>query len=214
MQLDDLLPYVLNDLPGCPEIMAKQGIILAANEFCQRSLAWNEVQDPVTLRDNVKDYDLDAPSGANPFLIKEAFCGNRQLRPVTFNELQRALPAWQTATSSDPVYYTAATDRTQVTVYPIPLGVPEASKLVLRVSYVPDIKATTIPDFLGSVYLDAIAAGTKSRLMSSPATTYTNSAMAVYYRTVFEDGIATAKAESLHERVPGTVLVTPRLFGF
>ena len=212
MKISDILPYVVNDLPGCPAIIATQGVLLAARELCQRTLCWDEFQDPVALVNKVSSYDLEAPSGASAYTIRDVFCGNAKLRAISMNELQDLLPNWRTATGNMPVFYTRATDRAQVTVYPTPDQVISGTKLVFRVTYVPILSATTVPDFLGTDYLDAITAGAKARLMLSPGATYANPSLAPVHRAVFEDAITQAIAETLHERAQGTVTVRPRAF--
>lgn len=213
MTLDNFLPHVLVELPGCSDPLVKQTLLSCAIEFCQMSLCWDEVQDPVALVDNTRDYDLEAPSGAVPYLVKSVWVGARQLTPVTLRNLQSVLPGWRDATGSEPMYYNAAIDRSQLSVYPLPLNTNGAT-LVVRVALAPRRNASVLPDFLGDQYLDAIAAGVKSRLMAMPGQAWSNLPLVPFYRQTFLDGIFTAKAEMLHERVVGTVTVAPRAFGF
>lgn len=211
VKLDDFLPHLLVELPGCSDPLAKQALLRAAIEFCQQTLAWDEVQDPRPLVDGLPDYDLEAPTGAAVFVVRDVWLGSAQLGPVTMAELQRVLPAWRTAESSTPAFYNAAIDRSQIRIFPIPRNAGSA-QLVLRVAYVPTAAATTLPDFLGGQYLDALCSGTKARLMAMPGQDWSQPALVPFYGQRFADGVLEAQAERLHERVVGTVTARPRSF--
>lgn len=211
MKLTDFMPHLMVELPGCSMPLVMQTLVRVAHEFCQRTLAWDEMQDPFSLVSGVRDYDLEAPTGAVPFMVRDVWMGNRRLRPVTIAELQQVLPGWQKAASSAPAFYNLAADRATVSLFPTPKG-EFVAQVVMRVAYVPANNATSLPDFLGTQYLDAICAGAKSRLMAMPAQTWSQPALVPFYRDQFDRGIDQAKAESLHERVQGTVTAQPRRF--
>lgn len=211
MLLTDFLPHFMVELPGCSVPLAMQTLVRVAHEFCQRTLVWDEVQDPFRLVSGLRDYDLEVPTGAAVAMVREVWMGNRLLRPTTMPALQLVLPAWQTATSSAPAFYNLAADRLAISFFPIPSGAITVP-VVMRVAYVPANNATSLPDVLGTQYLDAICAGVKSRLMAMPAMTWSQPPLVPFYREQFERGIDQAKAESLHDRAQGAVGVRPRRF--
>lgn len=213
MNLDSFLNSIMIEVPGCSDPLARQMVLDAAGEFCQRTLAWDELADPVSLVDGERNYDIDAPTGARAFVVRDVWVDARQLKPVTMAELQSVLPAWRTATSTDPLFYNAALDREQLSVFPTPLGA-SGSQMVMRVALMPKSGATTLPDFLGTYYMDAITAGAKARLMAIPNQAFTNFKLVPLMRQQFDEGVFQACAESLHARVPGLVSVRPRQFGF
>lgn len=213
MLIDDFLSYVLVETPGCPIPMARMQVISAADEFCRQSRCWNEFQDFITLVDGVNEYDIDSPADAVAHVVLGAWVGSVALTPASIAELQLVLPAWRVATGNLPRYYNKMLDRSSIAVYPIPAG-SLGAQLSLRVSYAPSASAKTIPDFLAERYREAIASGTKSRLMAMPGQPWSNPSLVSYYRDIFVSGMAIAQAELLHEQSPGLVTVRPRAFGF
>jgi len=213
MTLDDLMQYLLPELPGCPDPTVRLAILRAAREFCNETLAWTETQDPVLAVDGTSTYDVDLPSGSSLVMVRDVFVGNRRLTPVTVASLQTQLPAWQTAQASEPSFYRMTDDRTGINVYPIPLNA-NSVYLVIRAAYAPKPSATTLPDILGGIYLDAITSGVKANLMAMPNTNWTNPGLSAYYQGIFKSGKQTAKEDQFHEGVQGPVFVTPRPFGF
>lgn len=209
----DLLPYILPEVPGAPTTLVEQAIMRTANDFCWETGVWNEIQDPIAVQDNISEYDLDAPSGAQIVTIKSIWMVNRELVPVTMERLQELIPNWQEATGSDPAYYNSATDYSTVRIYPIPLGV-NGAKMTIRAIYTPDQFGSYLPKFLVTTFLDEILAGAKSRLMQMPNKEWTNLQMAVVNATVYAEGITKAKVFIAHDKVAGSVRVRPVRYGY
>lgn len=214
MKLDDFLPHVLVELPGCSDPLVKQTLVRVAVEFCQRTLAWDEIQDPIALLDGVSEYEICVPSGGQVYQVRDVWIRNRRLRPITLQDLQLEMPDWRESCASEPSSYNLALARGTLSVFPKLLNVPSGTAMVLRVAYVPSNSATVLPDFLGQQYLNAIAAGVKSRLMAMPNQAWTQPALVSFYWQQFEEGVFNARAEALHDRTFGTVSVTPRRYGF
>ena len=211
MNLDDFLPHLLPDLPGCPDSIVKQQLLFAVIEFCQETHAWNEIQDPIQVRERVNEIDVDTPTGARIVAVKDVWASSRKLRPVTMPQLFELIPNWQIAEGSEPTYYNASTDYRTMRIFPIPIDVND-STLTLRVAYAPKMDATSIPDELAIKYWDALIGGAKARLMVIPGKAWTNSQMSAYNRGIFNDGILKAKISALHDRVEGSLSVRPHPF--
>lgn len=212
MNLESFFPYVLPEVIGCPDPTIRSAILMAANEFCRETLAWTEIQDPVALINGEPNYEIDMPSGSFAYTVRDVWLGNRRLSPKTMSALQDAMPQWATSTSNEPVYYNAAPERGLIRVFPTPANA--VGSLVIRAAYVPKLDATTLPDFLGQRYLDTLCSGAKSRLMLLPGQPWSNPQGGVYHLQRFTDGIIAARIEEAHDRVPGTITVRPRAFGF
>lgn len=211
MNISEIVPYVTVEVPGCPEVLIKQAIVQAGIEFCTETLAWQEIQDPVTVIDKSNEIDIDTPTGARIVTVKDIWASNRKLRPVTMEQLFEKLPNWQEAYGSEPTYYNASADWQTIRIYPIPLEANRA-KLTMRVAYAPTLASTTIPDELGIKYLDAFTGGAKARLMMMPGRSWTNAQMAGVYRQQFNDQMLKAKIDILHDRVQGSLSVRPHPF--
>jgi hypothetical protein len=211
MNLEDFLPHLLPDLPGCPDTLVKQQLLFGVIEFCQETHAWNEIQDPVRVLDKQYEVDVETPRGARVVAVKDVWASNRKLRPVTMPQLFELIPNWQTAEGSEPTYYNAGIDFRTIRIYPIPIGANRQT-LTMRVAYAPEMSATAIPDELAIKYWDALIGGAKARLMTTPGKAWTNTALALYNRRLFEDGILKAKISALHDRVEGSLSVRPHPF--
>lgn len=213
MTPSDLLPYILPEVPGAPDALVKQAIMRAANDFCTETGVWSEIQDPTPVVDNVNEYDLDAPSGAQVITIKSIWMVNRELVPVTMERLQELIPNWQESKGSDPAYYNCAQDYSTVRIYPIPLGA-NGAKMTIRAIYAPNQFGTTLPAFLVDKYLDEIMAGAKSRLMIMPNKSWSQPQLAMVNATVFNEGVVKAKVFQAHDKVAGSVRVRPVRYGY
>lgn len=212
MKIEALLPYLLADVPGVPDITAKQALILTAMDFCRQTLVWDEIQDPVDLEENVGEYDLDVPIGASIAAVKGVWCMNQELAPVTLSRLAQIMPNWSVATGNLPVYYNSPADSAVLRVYPIPVGV-NGTQITIRAAYAPTLTANTLPDSVVNEYLDTLVAGAKHRLMMTPGKSWSNPQLSAYHRQEYEDGLVKAKIDILHERVQGSITAKPRRFG-
>ncbi len=205
MKLEVFYGHVLPEVLGCPAPTLDARIVAAAAEFCRETLSWSELQDPLTLIDGVFDYDIDPPAGAYTLSILGVWVDGRELRPSPGGMDTAEL-------GNVPYYYNAAQDYGVLRVFPTPSN-PTASMFV-KACYVPIASATTLPDFLGTQYLDVIASGAKAELMLMPGQPWSNPQLSGYYKQRFQDGIIRSRILDSHGRVPGTLRVKPRQFGF
>ena len=213
MTPDQLLPYLLPEVPGVPDALAKQTIMRTCNDFCWETGVWSEIQEPISVQDNVNEYDLDTPSGAQIVTIKSIWMVNRELVPVTMERLQELIPNWQEAKGSDPAYYNCPNDYSVVRIYPIPLGANSA-KMTIRAIYTPDQFGSYVPDFLVTTFLDEILAGAKARLMQMPGKSWSNPQLALVNQIAFTEGITKAKVFIAHDKVAGSPRVRPVRYGY
>lgn len=211
MKLEDFLPHLLTELPGCPDALVQQQLLFATIEFCTETHAWVEIQEPVRLIDAQNEIEVEVPRDTRIVAVKDIWASSRKLRPVTMDQLFERIPNWQTAESSEPVYYNAAVDYRNIRIYPIPKD-SQGRTITMRVAYAPTMTSTTVPDELGIKYWDYLQAGAKGRLMLIPGKSWTNPAMAGVYKQQFEDGKLKAKIDILHDRVQGSVSVRPHPF--
>lgn len=213
MTPEQLLPYLLPEVPGVPDALAVQAIMRTANDFCIESGVWSEIQDPIAVLDNVNEYDLETPKGAQISTIKSIWMVNRELVPVTMERLQEMIPNWQEAKGSDPAYYNCPNDWSVVRIYPIPFGANKA-KMTIRAVYTPDQFGAFLPQFLVDRYLDELLAGTKARLMMMPGKSWTNEQLAAMNQGIYQESIVKAKVFMAHDKVAGNVRVRPVRYGY
>lgn len=212
MLIDDLVHYVRLELPGVMDVIIVQAMAATAMDFCERTRVWDEIQDPVMLIDGVNQYDMEGPTGARVLTIANVWAADRELVPVTMADLMRVLPNWQTAQASQPQYYNAARDRTAITVYPTPMSAQKAP-LTFKAQYAPKRTATTLPDFLGDDHHDALVAGAKARLMVQVNVPWSSPSAGMLHQQAYEQAVAQARIDQLHEQVPASIRVRPVRFG-
>jgi hypothetical protein len=205
MQVTDFSRFVLPEVPGCPEPLLVQEVVQTAFEFCDKTGAWNELQDPVALLVGVADYEIDAPSGAIPLRVTSAWLNGRLMQPTPLRSINQLGVA-----GSEPYYYNAAVERGSIRLFPSP-GVT-GLELTLKTCFAPAMTATTLPDFLMQRYTQVIAAGAKASLMSKPGQPWSNPHMAAVYGAQFASGMNDARAEVMLDQVAGNARITPRRF--
>jgi hypothetical protein len=200
--LDEFLPYVLPDVPGCADVQALGAISSAAIEFCERSLVLQREHDPISVRANVGDYDLSPPSHHLVCKVMKAWYRNRVLVPYAPDDMDDPgtyNPAHSTG-GSTPIGYIQKDERT-ITLCRAP-GADEANAVTLRVALKPTRHATSVDDALFEDWVEVIAAGAKSSLQIVPGKTFSNPQMAAFNQGAFIAGInvAMVKANKGHTR--------------
>ena len=209
MKPENFFPYVLTEVLGCPDPTLRLQIVSAAAEFCRETLAWTESQDAVPLVNGVSDYEIEAPAQSYAYTVRDVWLGGRRLQPITLHAMQ----GMGVGESNEPTHYNASTERGSIRVYPTPINVTDQA-LVMRAAFVPTMAATTLPDFLGQRHMEVIASGAKAKLMMIPGVAWSNPQLGAYYRQIFDAGIVNSRIEEAHDRVPGTIRVQPRSFGY
>lgn len=212
MLLTAFHPFVATEVIGCPDPTINQALLLTAIEFCRETKAWTEIQEPIVLLNGIYEYEMDYPADAQVQTVRDVWIGSRKLDPVTMAGLQSVIPDWSIAQGSEPSHYNLAGEIPLLRVFPIPVNPTQS--MVVRATYTPSISATTLPDFLGQRHIEGIASGAKARLMAMPGTPWSNPELSVYYRSVYDQAILNTRIEEAHDRVPGTIRVQPRSFGF
>ena len=87
MNITDFLPWILGDVPGCPDIVAQRAVVAAAKEFCEGSNVWNVLTDPIVLVDGLAGYDLDIPTDAEIVKVMAVYGPERRLIAKTLDEI-------------------------------------------------------------------------------------------------------------------------------
>lgn len=212
MQIDDIVHYVRLELPAVVDVLIVQTLAAVAMDFCERTRLWDEIQDPTALLDGTSQYDVDVPRGARLLGVSDVWAAGYPLTPITMDALGRVLPAWQSAQSSQPVYYNAARDRAALSVFPTPLGALRAP-LTVRAQFAPLRNATALPDFLAERHLDALVAGAKARLMTQINLPWSSPQTGLYHQQAYDSAVISARIQQIHDRTAGPLRVASRRFG-
>lgn len=188
--LSAFYPLLLPELPDCPEPMMDLHLREVARDFCLRTSAWAVPFDAVNLVALQASYDLDAPeSDAVVTRLTKLTVNTLLLWSDTDPAMDKDAPKYRRAkppftVSNDLLQITLATDE-----------VPTAATtggLQLEGVLQPSRGATTLPDFLLTVYSDAMRVGTLARLMVMGNKPWTDRALASDYRTQWEQKVGYA----------------------
>lgn len=198
---EDFFSRVLIEVPGCPEITATQAIRDSCIEFCEKSLILTRDHDPVTVKANVVDYDLEPPSGYLVIKVMQAWLDHNKLEPLAPDVVRdaavynRLFTAYQAAPST-PLRYLQKDERT-ISVWPVP-DQNFTNGLTMRVALKPTRLSSSVEDVLFEDYAEPIASGAVSRLMSSVGKAYSSPQGASLHRALFVQGLNVARQRSSH----------------
>lgn len=82
MSLDDVLPYVLPYVNGCPDEVAKHHVLLSAREFAQRTHCWLEQQDAIVADADATEYAFNLSEGQDVTRLVALSVGGRDFDVV------------------------------------------------------------------------------------------------------------------------------------
>lgn len=200
---DLFLPQVAPETYGAPKILQIEALRNAAIEFCEKTLVWQEEQDPYPLPNLVMGADpfLDFafPKGVLVWKILHAHLlggGAPLVTPRTSQWCDQNFPGWQ-----DGAQLGRPTNVVQISPEqwaPVPAANGGPWQMVLHVAYKPDRTATSGPDFLYNDYYEQIAAGAKARLMAMGKKPWGDTNMAGVYLGVFNEAIRQANTRQAH----------------
>ncbi len=158
--LDLFFPDLLPLVPGCPEPVAERALLRAAQQFCEKTLAWRVVLDPITTDIEVDTYELDLPDRSELVRIESAKVNGRDRKVKTPNECV-----------SRHADYVECTDGKNLFVNPLPAS---AYDIVLTLTLKPGMRSLGIDDALFDRYSDIIVKGAQGMLQAHPQKSYTS----------------------------------------
>jgi hypothetical protein len=178
VNLEDLAPFVLPSVSGCPEPTLLHHLRQAAIEFCGRTLVWQQDLDPITSVAATDSYLLPMPADAK--LVKLlAFTIDGTEAFVVTPEKGRRLAV---QASSRDVAWTD--DRTNVRINPVPGA--DGLQYVFKAALKPSQAAVAIPDEVGEHYARDIANGALAALLDLENVPWANPVKAATRRIDFE----------------------------
>lgn len=212
MYLDDALPFVTNEISNCPDSVIKQQMLLTLQEFCKETRCWQQQLDPIQLVAGQREYDTTPDSNtARVHVFDRVDCiGVGELDLLDASQTRPA--DWMSATGTVPRRVYAAADGQTLTVYPEPEGA-QLPQLLVHVRLVPKLNADSLPDEVLEKHIEAIASGTKARLMAMINRPWTDASTSGMHRSLFTAAMTDARANAGKTYVSGPTFVTPPSFG-
>jgi len=210
---DAFFPDVLPEVPGCPSDVALRAIRHTVIEFCEKSLINQVTQDPITLRANLADYDLDAPTGFRVQKVMRVWFGGQELEPVAPDDIvgpdiYNSKIGNYTASTAPPKAYTQK-DFSSVSFLPIP-NQTYTNSITMRVALVPLRDSTQFDDFLYEQWGEYIACGAKARLMLNPGKPYSNPDSAAVNQARYTTALNDARQRAIRGNVRSDLSVKLR----
>ena len=144
-----MLPYLMPDVPGCPENMALHALRAAAREFCGRTELWKKelVEIDVVADQQLYSLDPDVTAGVEP-----------EIRRIDKVKLYGAL---MPIDRYDLVEYTSGTPATAQSLRWDDAHIPATAAvdgLIVTAILVPDWATDALPDILMTRWGDGIVA--------------------------------------------------------
>lgn len=186
----DLLPQV----PGCPNIVARNELRSAARVLLSESRAWTAILPVQAIVIDQDTLTLDL-TGAELVRIEEAWYDGTPMDVQTTPEaLSAALgDDWRVQTGTPTAVLMDSPE--VVRLYPVP-NADATTGLKLRVALQPSKTATGMPGDLARRYHEQILAGAKARLMLMPGKPWSNGDLATVQAAVFNQGVDRANLDA------------------
>lgn len=189
---EELYPLLMPELPGCSYPMLDLNLREVAREFCTTTSVWRSTFDGINLLANQLSYDLDTPESESELvrLTKLSIADDlmwvddEYIAPTNRRRTDALVPRPKYNRDEPP--FTLTPDLVQLTL--IANLTPSASLaggLKLEGVMRPARDATQLPDLLVTQYSEAMRLGTLARLMLMGNKTWSNPALAMEYRTAW-----------------------------
>lgn len=191
-------PYVQPEVPGAPQPLIDHYVRQAAIYFLKESQVWTQTLDAIDIVDGTASYTLTVPAsittGAEVSMVKWAWADGNQIFPASQEELSMLNSNWETMTGSALTHYTQLVD-TEIRVFPEP-DFSLTGGLVIKAVLRPTLTSTGVPDWIGTKYVNEIAAKAKADMMGMVSQPWTNPDGETKYSTLFASTLAKATVEA------------------
>lgn len=202
-----LLPYLMVEVPGCTEPLAEQVVRETVIEFCANSHIWRHRMDPMTVRQNVADYDLDdLPRDTVLTKVQSVFIDADRLEPTSEDWLDANIHDWRRRAGL-PQFYMQI-DPSYMTLVLRP-DTTRAKAMHVTVSVQPSRDSTAFPQWIADQYQEDILMGAKARLMKQQSQPWYNPTLSEFYRGRFVLATTTAADISARSLVRTRLRTTP-----
>ncbi len=171
-EAEDFFPFVRTHVPGAPDLLVEQQIVLAARDFCRRTRMWRETSSFDVTGEAVQEA-LGVAGESAVFEVEAVWFDNRHLAPSEY----AARPPGE-----EPGPFVVTMQQ------PNSLLLRANQGGTFRLSYflMPAPGATCLPDFLFDQHVEAIASGATARLLAMPGKEWSNPQFAAIYQATFE----------------------------
>jgi len=164
----------------CPPDKITKAIILSLQDFCTKTLLWEETLDRISIVANTQQYSLSHASGNIISVVNVLYKQNglsddqfKKLNPTSeFFEDNNSSGNWNYQTSTTPTKFYIKNDKT---IYLIPTPTEASGEgLLVKVYLKPLSTATVVEDFFYNDHQETITLGAVSKLLSEEGVPWGN----------------------------------------
>lgn len=160
-----MLPDLLVEVDGCPEVTAIAHLRKAARAFCESTHVWTVTLDLFNTVAATAAYSLDLPAGSSVVRIARVNVGDE--KGVDILDLEDAKAAIDCGRQRTFAWWDAG----QLRIGPTPARVMPVS---VQLSLKPSLGAEGVPDWLAEDHADTIREGAKATLFAMPRKDWTD----------------------------------------
>lgn len=216
--------YCGDSLDECPIPLLQRLVVEAAREVCRDGRIWKLAIPPVTIQNNVSDYDLTATLPLNA-VIDDIDIVRINGQPI----LPYAVDATSPATDQTPYMgggvpggfidncqfqnttYTRP-DAALLTLVPVPNSLG-GSILTASLVLIPALGSSTVPDIAWDEYAEAIEQYVKWKAMTRPGKPYSDPIMGADHKLNWENWAAQLRAKGRFGNITPRMRTVPNDFG-
>lgn len=182
MLWSDFYPWVLPQVPGCPNPTLDLHIRQAVIEFCRRTACYTVTLDDIRANGTDTNFDLDIPSQTQVVRLMAASVNGRDYPLVD------TLRGQQLVRSQSPQDFLFSADKLTVDVWPL----RAAGDLIgLEAMLTPSHTASQIDSDVIAPYMQDVAFGAVGSLMMMPVAEWGNPNLAAINKGLFKSCIDT-----------------------
>lgn len=213
--LDVFLSRLLPQVPGCPDILAKQSLLDSAIEFCEETSVIQSTSSPQTVTAGTATYSLTLPTQQAVSTTLKVWYNTTLLYPATPEQITDILAYVSAAGSSTaargtPSAYYEFTPGV-LGIYPTPITT-SALAFSARIATKPLRSATTLEDVLYNDWVEGLVGGAIGRICSTPGQPFSDAGRSAAGYSKFWMDVAKATNVALRGRVRSSIAVRGPVF--
>ncbi|MBT4080644.1 MAG: hypothetical protein HOE82_08530 [Gammaproteobacteria bacterium] len=185
----DLTSRLRPSLPSCPDVSIEGAIARTARDFCSKHGVYRATLSDFNTVASTRDYVLSTPAGTQVSNILWVTYNDNELLQYGERGLQADDEEWETREGT-PTAYTQLT-KSELSLFPIPNAVKAVS---VRLELKPTLAATSIDDDVYDEWNQAFEYGALVKLLTIPKKEWSDPALALYYKELYEDELRKASS--------------------
>lgn len=196
----DFIPYVMNEVPGCPRPVMVEFIRKFAIRLCEKARVLQKDASEINITGDERQYNLNFTENIYKAIgIKYAeYAGGTQMTRTSEDKLYDEEPNWrQLTTSNRPTKYFLTIDN-KFEVVPKPTTDQDDDPITVKCVVKPTRASTKIDTYIFENYAEVIAYGALSELQGMQQQTWFNESLALKNERKWRQGLRNARAHTVN----------------